>query len=89
MHLSIMVRGAAVLAALSGTAAATGIGMTRFKRDLKLSAELGINPDTLISQKTTVHSVATAQLDSIIKAEYASVCDFILSIGRRTYANTL
>lgn len=74
MQLSTMVRGATVLAALSGTAVGMGIGMTRFKRDLKLSAELGVNPDTLFVHKTTMHDVASAQLDKVVDAEYASVC---------------
>lgn len=66
------------MAALSGTA--VGMVTSPFKRDLKLSAELGIHPDTLLSQKTTVHAIANSQLDSIIKAEYVSVC---IEISRR------
>ncbi|KAJ5551612.1 hypothetical protein N7535_000443 [Penicillium sp. DV-2018c] len=71
MRLSSMLHRTAVLAAVSGTAAATGIGTTLFKRNLGLSAELGVDPDTLISQKTTMREVVTAQLDSIVEAEYA------------------
>ncbi|KAJ5162771.1 Peptidase S28 [Penicillium coprophilum] len=61
----------AVLAALSGTAA--GIVTSPFKRDLKLSAELGIHPDILLNHKTTVHAVASAQLDTTIETEWASL----------------
>lgn len=74
MHFSTMARGTSVLAALSGTAAGMGIGMTPFKRDLKLSAEFGVHPDTLLAQKTSVHAVASAQLDDVVEAEFVSVC---------------
>ena len=72
MHFSTMIRGILTLTALSGTAA--GIITSPFKRDLKLSAELGIHPDILLSQKTTVHDVTNSQLDASIEAEYISVC---------------
>lgn len=72
MHFPTMVRGAAVLAALSGTAA--GFVTSPFKRDLKLSAQLGIHPDTLLRHKTSVQAVASSQIDAIVKAEYVSVC---------------
>jgi hypothetical protein len=66
-----MVRGPLVaLAALSGTAA----GMGLYKRDIKLSAELGIHPDILLAQRTTVHAVAAASLEQTVEAEYVSVC---------------
>lgn len=73
MHFSTIVRGTAVLAALSGTAA--GIVTSSFKRDLKLSAELGVYPDILLSQKTSVYAVSNAQLDVVVEAEYVSVCE--------------
>jgi hypothetical protein len=72
MHFSTMMKGIATLAALSGTAA--GIVTSQFKRDLKLSAELGIHPDILLGQKTTVHDVTNSQLDATIETEYVSVC---------------
>lgn len=84
-----MVRGATVLAALSGTAAGMGIGMTRFKRDVKLSAELGVNPDTLLVHKTTVYDVASAQLDNVIDAEYASVCCQFCMLRGKIHADNL
>ncbi|KAJ5275760.1 hypothetical protein N7524_001913 [Penicillium chrysogenum] len=71
MHFSTVVKGIATLTALSGTAA--GIVTSQFKRDLKLSAELGIHPDTLLGQKTTVHDVTNSQLDETIEAEYVSI----------------
>ncbi|KAI2707434.1 hypothetical protein CBS147332_7088 [Penicillium roqueforti] len=71
MHFSTIVRGTAVLAALSGTAA--GIVTSSFKRDLKLSAELGVYPDILLSQKTSVYAVSNAQLDVVVEAEYVSL----------------
>jgi hypothetical protein len=77
MHFFSMVRGSLVaLAALSGTAAGMGLGhgMTPFTRDIKLSAELGIHPDILLGQRTSVHAVASASLEDTIEAEYASVC---------------
>ncbi|KAJ5834206.1 Peptidase S28 [Penicillium robsamsonii] len=66
MHLSTV-----VLAALSGTAA--GILTSAFKRDLRLSADLGIHPDDLLNQKTSVHAIASAQVDRTIEAEYISL----------------
>ena len=60
MHFSTVARGTAVLAALSGTAA--GVVTSPFKRDLKLSAELGIHPDTLLGHKTSVQAVASGRL---------------------------
>lgn len=78
MHFSTVARGTAVLAALSGTAAA--IVTSPFKRDLKLSAELGIHPDTLLGHKTSVQAVASGQADEIVKAEYISVCVEILHV---------
>lgn len=78
MHFSNMVRGSAILAALSGTAA--GIVTSPFKRDLKLSAELGVHPDTLLGHKTTVHAIANSQLDSIVTAEYVSVRVYVFQV---------
>lgn len=72
MNFSTMIKGFATLAALSGTAA--GIVTSPFKRDLKLSAELGIHPDILLGHKTTVHDVTNSQLDAPIEAQYVSVC---------------
>jgi len=63
--------GTLFLSALSGTAAM--VGHTPFKRDLKLSAELGVHPDELLVYKSSVHAVASARLDESIQAEYASV----------------
>lgn len=71
MHFSTVARGTAVLAVLSGTAA--GIVTSPFKRDLKLSAELGIHPDTLLGHKTSVQAIASGQVDEIVKAEYVSL----------------
>jgi hypothetical protein len=68
MRLSL---GTVFLSALSGTAAM--VGHTSFKRDLKLSAELGIHPDELLASKTSVHAIASAQIDTDFDAEYASV----------------
>ncbi|KAJ5770934.1 uncharacterized protein N7511_002985 [Penicillium nucicola] len=71
-----MMRGSWVaLAALSGTAAGMGLGhgATKFKRDIKLSAELGIHPDILLGQRTSVAAVAGASLDQNVKAEYVSL----------------
>ncbi|CAI7609392.1 unnamed protein product [Penicillium glandicola] len=70
MHFSTVVRGS-ILAALSGTA--VGIATSPFKRELRLSAELGVQPDILLAQKTSVHAVTSAQLDAIIDAEYATL----------------
>jgi hypothetical protein len=63
--------GTMFLIALSGTAAM--VGHTPFKRDLKLSAELGVHPDELLASKTSVNAIASARLDTSIPAEYASV----------------
>ncbi|KAJ5961154.1 uncharacterized protein N7479_008304 [Penicillium vulpinum] len=71
MHFSTMVRGSAVLAALSGTAA--GIVTSPFKRDLRLSAEFGIHPDILLGQKTSVKAITSARVGSAVKAEYVSI----------------
>jgi hypothetical protein len=60
-----------LLSALSGTAAM--VSHTPFKRDLRLSAELGVHPDELLAYRTSVHAVASARLDASIEAEYASV----------------
>ncbi|KAJ5774893.1 hypothetical protein N7457_009789 [Penicillium paradoxum] len=73
MYFSTIARGTAVLAALSGTAAGMGASMSRFKRDLKLSAEFGVPPDVLLSQKTSVYDVTSAELDDLVEAEYASL----------------
>ncbi|CAG7921513.1 unnamed protein product [Penicillium olsonii] len=59
------------LCALSGTAAA--LHHTSFKRDLKLSAQLGIHPDELIRSKTSMHAIADIESNSSIKAEYVSL----------------
>lgn len=80
MHFSTVARGTAVLAVLSGTAA--GIVTSPFKRDLKLSAELGIHPDTLLGHKTSVQAIASGQVDEIVKAEYVSVCVEIFYVRR-------
>jgi hypothetical protein len=48
--------------------------MGLYKRDIKLSAELGIHPDILLAQRTTVHAVAAASLEQTVEAEYVSVC---------------
>ncbi|KAJ5184302.1 Peptidase S28 [Penicillium cf. griseofulvum] len=61
----------AVLAVLSGTAA--GIATSQFKRDLRLSAELGVHPDILLRQKTSVHAIASTWLDGAIKPEHISL----------------
>lgn len=80
MHFSTVARGTAVLAALSGTAA--GVVTSPFKRDLKISAELGIHPDTLLGHKTSVQAVASSQVDEIVKAEYVSACVEIIHVPR-------
>lgn len=61
----------ALLAALSGTAAM--VSHTSFKRDLRLSAQLGIHPDQLLAAKGSINALASADLDTDIKAEYVSV----------------
>lgn len=65
--------GTAFLAALSGTAAM--VSHTSFKRDLMLSAQLGIHPDQLLASKGSINALASADLDTDIKAEYVSVSD--------------
>lgn len=61
----------AVLAALSGTAAM--VSHTSFKRDLRLAAQLGIHPDQFLASKGSINALASADLDTHIKAEYVSV----------------
>ena len=80
------------LCALSGTAAA--LHHTSFKRDLKLSAQLGIHPDELIRSKTSMHAIADIESNSSIKAEYVSVgdrfpCWFLGLEGGLSYLATL
>ncbi|CAI7578958.1 unnamed protein product [Penicillium bialowiezense] len=57
--------------ALSGTAAM--LTPSSFKRDLKLSAELGIHPDELLASRKSLHAIASAQADTRIEAEFVSL----------------
>ncbi|KAJ5514934.1 Peptidase S28 [Penicillium fimorum] len=66
MHIST-----AILAALASTAA--GLLTSPFTRNLKLAAELGIHPDILLDQKTSVRAIASSQLGKTIDAEYVSL----------------
>ena len=73
MYSKLLARFAVSVMALSGTAIATGLTGTLFRRDLKLAAEMGITPDILLSQKKSIHTIAHETAMSDIAAEYVSV----------------
>lgn len=47
---------AVAMAGLSGTAAAMGMGAIR--RELRMAAEMGINPDLMLKQQKSAHALA-------------------------------
>lgn len=67
---------AVVLAALSATAASMGLPGVVHRRDLRLSAEMGVSPDVLRSLKKSVHAIAKENAGDVIAPHYASVRDF-------------
>ncbi|KAJ5618679.1 hypothetical protein N7528_006790 [Penicillium herquei] len=56
------------LIAVQGAAASFG----PFRRDLKLMAEMGLDPDVMRAQKTSVHSVVKESSDDVV-AEYVTL----------------
>lgn len=72
MYLAMMTRLAVVLAAAS-TAASMGMPVTAVRRDLRLSAEMGVNPDIMLSLKKSANALAEEGIVHTIDAQYAEV----------------
>ncbi|KAJ5999392.1 hypothetical protein N7451_007202 [Penicillium sp. IBT 35674x] len=58
----------AVVLSVAGSAASMGIS-SPFRRDLKLMAQMGINPDIILNKKESVHTLVARNSDEI-KEEY-------------------
>ncbi|KAJ5101402.1 hypothetical protein NUU61_003624 [Penicillium alfredii] len=73
MRVSIFTRVAVALAALSGQAAAMGLSTTLARRDLRLSAEKGINPEMFMRLRDSVHAQVTEGAGPAVAEEYVSI----------------
>lgn len=71
MRYSVLAQVAAILVGLSSTAA--GTGMTVLRRELRLAAEMGINPDNVVKKKHSVHQLAKEANPSNVLAKTVSV----------------
>jgi hypothetical protein len=64
MRFSVLAQVAFALAGLSGTASAMGMGAIR--RELRLAAEMGINPDSMLKRRSVPTEANQADSDSVI-----------------------
>ncbi|KAJ5116728.1 hypothetical protein N7456_001076 [Penicillium angulare] len=73
MHLAMFARWALALTMAPALTTAMGISSSPFRRELKLMAEMGLDPDVVLSQKKgSVHAIANNSTDEVI-AEYVSI----------------
>lgn len=77
MHLS-MIQSMATLAILSGTSVCMGLSQGHLKRDLKLAAEAGINPDVMLRGGGNMHAMVHAIEEANITPQYIEVGSFKL-----------
>ncbi|KAJ5152739.1 uncharacterized protein N7482_009217 [Penicillium canariense] len=85
MHSSVLRQLAVALAGLSSTAA--GMGMTALRQELKLAAEMGINPDSMLKQQKSVHTLANPGDSNKVVAKTASIPIDHNDVSVGTYAN--
>lgn len=77
MRYSVLRQVAATLVGLSGTAA--GMGMTVLRRELRLAAEMGINPNFMVKSQQSVHKLAK-------QADLSNVVAKTVSVRSRTHS---
>lgn len=68
----MMSRLAVVLAAAS-TAASMGLPVTAIRGDLRISAEMGVNPDIMLSLKKSANALAEEGIPHTVDAQYVEV----------------
>ena len=64
MRYSMLAQVAAILVGLSSTAA--GTGMTVLRRELRLAAEMGINPNNVVKKQQSVHQLAEEAAGNVV-----------------------
>lgn len=77
MHFA-MLSSLVTLAVLSGTSVAMGLSQGNLRRDLKLAAEMGMDPDMILRGGRTVHAISHAIEISSLTPEYVEVCVLFL-----------
>ena len=77
MRYSVLAQVAAILVGLSSTAA--GTGMTVLRRELRLAAEMGINPNNVVKKQHSVHQLAK-------EADLGNVLAKTISVRLKTYS---
>lgn len=78
MHFT-MLSSLVTLAVLLGTSVAMGLSQGNLRRDLKLAAEMGMDPDMILRGGRTGHAIAHAIEISSLTPEYVEVCVLFLS----------
>lgn len=73
MRYSVLGQVAVTLTGLSGMAAAMGMGAIR--RELRLAAEFGINPDSMIKQQKSANELANDDDSGNVVAKTVSVSE--------------
>lgn len=71
MRYSVLAQVVAILIGLSSTA--VGTGMTVLRRELRLAAEMGINPNNVVKKQQSVHQLAKQANPGNVLAKTISV----------------
>jgi hypothetical protein len=64
MRYSVLAQVALALAGLSGTVSAMGMGAIR--RELRLAAEMGVNPDSMLKRRFVPTEANQAESDNVV-----------------------